>query len=248
MPMEFLGLFLAAGMACAATCLGAAGVFAFRKIDCRLYSAIIALCAGVMAFSAAEMLWQSQRGSGLPVTLTGMAAGVLIFLAIERTLPHLHLLIRRRRIEDGKKKAAMMVGTITLHNIPEGFAIAAAYAASPALGWLVAGSIALQDVPEGLVVSVPAACCGVGMRRSFFWGALSGVVEMAAAVAGFAFLSIVAPAIPFALAFSGGAMAYVSLFELLPDTLRDGEKLQSALLFFAGIALAALLAVAFAVQ
>lgn len=230
-------LLLGAFLALAATCLGAAAVFAFRKLDCRLSVLAMSFCAGVMAYSSAEMILQSVAQAGTFQTLAGVAAGVGAFFVLEKLLPHAHLLLRKRGLEGGKKKAALMAGTVTLHNVPEGFAIASAFAASPSLGWLVAGSIALQDVPEGAVVSVPVACYGVNARRSFGMGVLSGVVEFFAAVVGFVFLNAVSPLIPFALAFSGGAMAHVALFELFSDAWKK-DAAGSAAAAAAGIAVA----------
>jgi ZIP family zinc transporter len=135
---------------------------------------------------------------------------------------------------------------MALHNIPEGFAIASAFAASPALGWLVTTSIAIQDVPEGLVASAPLACCGVSQKRSIFWGVFSGFAEFVAAIFGFIFLSIIGTLVPFALSFSAGAMAYVVVFELLPDALKGPMRNLSAITFIFGIVFAVVLASFFA--
>jgi ZIP family zinc transporter len=145
-----------------------------------------------------------------------------------------------------KKKAAMVYGTITLHNVPEGFAIASAFAGSSPLGWLVAAAIAIQDFPEGFLASGPLASYGMEGKRSVKYGILSGIVEMLAAIIGFIFLSYVTPLVPYALSFAAGAMTYVILVELIPDAFVKGAERRAAISFILGagigFALATLLA------
>lgn len=231
-------LVLGAAAALLATTLGAAGVLVFRKPGSRTYPVIMAFCAGVMAFSAFEMVDESHALTGHDLALTSLIAGMAVFLVLDKLLPHAHMILCGSRMPDARRKVTLLVGTITLHNIPEGLAIASAFATSPSLGWLVAGSIALQDVPEGLVVAAPVACYGVATRRSFLWGAFSGIVEFAAAVAGFLLLQAVSSVTPMALGFSGGAMTYVILSELLPDSMQSENKWLSAAFILAGFAFA----------
>jgi len=245
--MLFEEVVFGASVALAATCLGASAVLAFKKIDCKAQALAISFCAGMMAFSAFEMMLQSNSGAGFATTIAGAAFGLATFFAVEKLLPHAHLAIRKRRMENSKKKMALMAGTVTLHNIPEGFAIAAAFASSSPLGWLVSTSIALQDIPEGTVVSVPVACYGASTGRSFMIGAFSGLVEFSAAIVGYFFLNQIQPLVPFALAFSGGAMAYVALFELLPDAFGNGSWKEPAISVAAGVLAAFSLAAAFGI-
>lgn len=235
-------LFLGATVAMLATSLGAAGVLGFKKLNARYYPIILSFCAGVMIFSSIEMLTESHALSGHFLAFVGLLCGLLAFFIIERALPHIHNFISRKALQASKKKAALLAGTISIHNIPEGFAIASAFASSSPLGWLVTTSIALQDIPEGLTISAPLACCGVSTRRSFLWGVFSGFVEFAAAIAGYLFLSTVTTLSPFALAFSAGAMSYVALFELFLESLKDKNRHMVALSFVIGIATAFALA------
>ncbi|MCX8194801.1 MAG: ZIP family metal transporter [Candidatus Micrarchaeota archaeon] len=243
--MDFLGLLLGAGLAFAATSLGAAGVIFFKKFGCEKHAAILAFCAGVMAFSAFEMFIQSREQLGLLDSFGALAVGMGLFLVIEKTLPHAHMLLRKRELAQSKKKAALVAGTITLHNVPEGFAIASAFASSSPLGWLVSVSIALQDAPEGMVVAAPLACYGMETKRAFMFGAFSGFVEFAAAIVGFLFLSAIDYLTPLSLAFSAGAMLYVVFFELLSDALTGKQRLWAMAAFVSGIVAAMLLAAAF---
>jgi len=168
----------------------------------------------------------------------GLLVGIFVFMIIEQILPHAHILIRKRVLHHSKKKAVLLAGTMTLHNVPEGFAIASAFAASPGLGWLVTTSISIQDIPEGFVASAPLACCGVSHKQSIFWGVFSGFAEFIAAIFGYLFLSALGTLVPFALSFSAGAMSYVVVFELLPDALRGPMRNVSAISFLFGIVFA----------
>ncbi|MFH0923048.1 MAG: ZIP family metal transporter [Candidatus Micrarchaeota archaeon] len=236
--MAFTDVFLGAFIAMMATSIGACGVFFFRKIDKNAFSILLAFSAGVMAFSTVEMIVQAHKTAGDFTVAAGALLGLFALLVVEKTLPHVHMLLRKKTITVAKKKAALIAGTISIHNIPEGFAIASAFAGSLPLGWMVTASMALQDAPEGFLVSAPLAGYGVDLKRSLKFGILSGVVEFVSAVIGFLFLSAVASIIPFALAFSAGAMAFVILAELLPDAFLKGHRRASAVAFILGVAIA----------
>lgn len=219
--MNWWGLLAGAGTVLGATSLGAAGVFALKEITKRTFAIIIAFCAGVMSFAVIEMIEQAQLPpeGGHRVALAGVLIGVGFFLLVDRLLPHAHLMLTGVQITDSKHKVAMLVGTITLHNIPEGFAVAAAFSDNPSLGWLITLSIGLQDIPEGLLVSAPIKSYGIHTKHSFAWGVFSGLVEAGAALVAFLCLGLIKSATPWALGFSAGAMGYVVLCELLPDAL-----------------------------
>ena len=172
------------------------------------------------------------------MALASLIVGMIVFLILDKLMPHAHLVLTGNKMPHVKRKVALLVGTITIHNIPEGFAIASAFATSSSLGWLVTLSIALQDIPEGLVVAAPVACYGVSTKRSFLWGVFSGVVEFIAAIGGFLLLRTISNATPLALGFSGGAMAYVILSELLPDAMRAESRFAALAAFISGIAAA----------
>lgn len=221
-----------------ATSAGALLVLFFKKIGKTEYSVMLAFSAGMMAFSSLEMLAQShERGQDIAV-LAGFLAGLGALYLSDRLLPHIHKHAFGSDIGDSEKKAVLIVGTIALHNIPEGFAIAAAFADSSLLGWIVTTSMAIQDFPEGALVSTPLACYGVGQKKSVGYGMLSGVIEAGAALLGYMFLSAAAGFVPLALSFSAGAMAYVIFVELLPDASENRMERIAALSFAAGAAAA----------
>ncbi len=225
-----------------ATSLGSVAAFAINRINKIPYSAMIAFSAGIMAFSALEMLTQSHKSSGDFAVIVGLTLGTAVLFASDRLLPHIHSHIRKSELMASKKKATLLAGALTIHNVPEGFSVASAFASSVPLGWLLTASIALQDIPEGLLVSAPLARYGVSMKRSIGFGVLSGLVEAGAAIAGYVLLRFVSAAIPLALSFSAGAMLYVILAELLPDAFRNGLERTAAVSFLAGFIIAFVLA------
>lgn len=240
--MAFTELFIAAVIAGLATSLGAFGVLPFKKISGRTYTVLLAFSAGLMAFTSIEMFGQAREAGDI-IAVAGLVLGFSAVLIAERLIPHIHLWVRRKHITPEKKKVTLIVGTVALHNIPEGFAIASAFAVSNPLGWLVTAAISLQDVPEGFLISAPLACYGIEGKKCVKYGVLSGVVEFAAAVIGFLLLSLIISAIPVALAFSAGAMLFVIFVELLPDAFRKGMEYIAAVSFIAGAVLALSLAV-----
>jgi len=236
--MRLLEVSMGAALALLATSLGAGLIFAFKRISDSGYAAMLAFCAGIMTFSALEMLGQAHVSVSDFEVVAGFGIGLLVLLISDHMLPHVHAKLRGREISASKKKAALITGAITIHNLPEGFAIASAFAGSAPLGWLVAISIALQDIPEGFIISGPLSTYGVEKNRSLWFGILSGIVEASAAIAGYIFLAFVSSITPLALAFSAGAMFYVVFAELLPDAFRNGQERVAALSFAAGAAVA----------
>jgi len=236
--MALMDVALGALVVLVATCLGSFVVVVIRRIDRFLYSVMLAFSGGVMTFSVMEMSMQSHASSGEVAAIAGLASGAVLLLAFDRLLPHIHARIRKSELMVPKKKAALLAGALTLHNVPEGFAVGSAFASSVPLGWVLTASIALQDIPEGLLVSAPLACYGVNTRKAVGFGIFSGIVEAAAAVSGYMLLSIVKTAVPLALSVSAGAMLYVVLVEIMPDAFTRGVERKAALFFLAGFAIA----------
>lgn len=233
--MELNSIILAAFVAMVATSFGSLVVILLKSRCVLNYAPLLAFSAGVMAFSAMEMLHESYNSSGEIASIIGVVVGVVTILIAEKSIPHIHRWLKKKEINESKKKAALIAGSIGIHNVPEGFAIASAFAGSGQLGWLVATSISLQDIPEGFMVTAPLSCYGVKSNKALFYGILSGVIEFISAIIGYVFLSMVSWITPFALAFSAGAMGYVVLVELLPDALSEGKEHITALAFLIGI-------------
>jgi ZIP family zinc transporter len=214
-----------------------AGALAVVKLKCpgkQWYGAAIAFSAGIMAFSAVEMLSEAHDMAGDWNVLLGVALGAGALLLTEMALPHVHFHLRKKELEKSKKKTLLIVGALAIHNIPEGFAIASAFAGSASLGWFITAVIGMQDIVEGALVAIPLACYGLRNRDSFGYGSLSGLIEALAAIAGYAFLSMTAFLVAPGLAFAAGAMAYVVLAELAPDAFQKGNERVGAAWFIAG--------------
>lgn len=220
----------------AVTALGSAMVFFFKTINKKILNSMLGFAAGVMI---AASFWSLLKPSIEMAELNGdkpwvpalagfLAGGAFLFL-VDRLLPHLHLGLSIDKAEGIKttwQRSVLLVLAITLHNIPEGLAVGVAFgalASNPDPG-LLAGAIALaigiglQNFPEGAAVSIPLRREGFSRLRAFNYGQLSGIVEPIAGVAGAYMILSIQPLLPYALAFAAGAMIYVVVEELIPES------------------------------
>lgn len=220
------------------TAVGASLVFFFKSIDQKVLDGMLGLAAGVMIAAsfwsllapAIELAESSGRPAWMPAAVGFLAGGVFL-AAIDKILPHLHIGFRRDEAEGVKTswhRSVLLVLAITLHNFPEGLAVGVAFGAA-ALGIpeaTIGGAIALaigiglQNFPEGAAVSVPLRREGFSRTRAFLYGQASGVVEPVAGVLGAALVIIIQPILPYALAFAAGAMMFVVVEELIPESQR----------------------------
>lgn len=223
------------------TALGAALVFFFRAINRRVLNAMLGFAAGVMIAAsfwsllapAIEMSVELGQPGWLPA-LVGFLAGGLFLFGVDRLLPHLHLgfpMEKAEGIKTGWQRSVLLVLAITLHNIPEGLAVGVAFGAlaanlpSASLGAAVALAlgIGIQNFPEGAAVSVPLRREGLSRFKCFWYGQLSGLVEPVAGLIGAAAVLLMRPLLPYALAFAAGAMIYVVVEELIPESQLDKD-------------------------
>jgi ZIP family zinc transporter len=232
---------LAGGFTWLVTALGASIVFVTRTVNQRLLDAMMGFAAGVMiAASFWSLLAPSidmAEAQGVtiwvPPTVGFVLGGIFLRLS-DAVLPHLH---PGARLEDAEglptswRRATLLVLAITLHNIPEGLAVGVTFGAAAikldvATGATLSGAIALalgiglQNFPEGIAVAMPLRSEGISARKSFGYGQLSGVVEPISAGIGAAAVLSIRPLLPYALAFAAGAMIYVVVEELIPESQR----------------------------
>ena len=223
------------------TALGAAGVFLTKEINRKILDAMLGFAAGVMiAASYWSLLAPSieiSRGLGLTAWLPaviGFLLGGAVLFAIDKILPHLHLGLPDTKAEGVKtnwQRSVLLVLAITLHNFPEGLAVGVAFGAAAAglkeasltSAIALAIGIGLQNFPEGLAVSAPLRRSGIGRWKSFWFGQLSGIVEPIGGVLGAAAVFMMRQLLPYALAFAAGAMIYVVVEELIPES-QQGEN------------------------
>ena len=218
------------------TALGAAFVFFFKRINRKVLDGMLGFAAGVMIAAsywsllapAIEMAEEGSLPAWIPAT-TGFLIGGFFLWSIDKILPHLHLGFPREEAEGIKTswhRSVLLVLAITLHNIPEGLAVGVAFGAlasdlpSATLGGAIALAlgIGIQNFPEGTAVAVPLRREGFTRLKSFWYGQLSGFVEPIAGVLGAVAVIFITPSLPYALAFAAGAMIYVVVEELIPES------------------------------
>ncbi len=211
------------------TALGSASVFFFKKIDRTLFSLVLGFSSGIMVaasfWSLLSPALELSEGGRIPsyiIVSSGFLVGALFTLASDAALEKMQ---NASALPPTRKKLTMLMGAITVHNIPEGLAVGVAFGAlgenmsngALAAAASVALGIALQNFPEGAAVSIPMREVGVSRGKSFFFGQLSGMVEPIAGVLGALLVGFVSPILPFALAFAAGSMMYVVAKELIPE-------------------------------
>jgi len=220
------------------TALGAAMVFFFRTINRQVLDGMLGFAAGVMIAAsfwsllapAIAMAEEGNLPAWLPATVGFLLGGAFLW-GVDKVLPHLHVGYPTEEAEGVKtswERSILLVLAITLHNIPEGLAVGVAFGAvgaglpAAALGGAIALAvgIGIQNFPEGAAVSVPLRREGMSRLQSFWYGQLSGIVEPLAAVLGAAAVLLIRPILPYALAFAAGAMIYVVVEELIPESQR----------------------------
>lgn len=223
------------------TALGSGMVFFFKQINKRVLNSMLGFAAGVMIAASfwsllapAIEMTEEQGGISWVPAVVGFLLGGGFLLIIDSILPHLHLGQKRSEAEGIKtswKRSVLLVLAITLHNIPEGLAVGVAFgalASNPGAGTL-AGAVALaigiglQNFPEGAAVSIPLRREGFSRLKAFNYGQLSGIVEPMAAVLGAYLVLLVKPILPYALSFAAGAMIFVVVEELIPESQNGHE-------------------------
>lgn len=226
------------------TSLGASFVFFTKSVNHKLLDGMMGFAAGVMIAASVWSLiipsidMAEAQGiiSWIPAAI-GFLLGGLFLRICDQYVPHLHIGLPRDEaegVETKWKRATLLVLAITLHNIPEGLAIGVLFGAA-SIGLDVAGGatvtaaivlaigIGIQNFPEGMAISMPLRRDGLSRWKSFNYGQLSGVVEPVSAVIGAAAVIFIQPILPYALAFAAGAMIYVVIEELIPESQLHGN-------------------------
>jgi ZIP family zinc transporter len=223
------------------TALGSSMVFFFRNLNQKILNSMLGFAAGVMIAASYWSLLKpaieisEARGNiiWLPA-LVGFLSGGAFLLIIDKILPHLHPGLSTDKAEGIKtswQRSVLLVLAITLHNIPEGLAVGVAFgslASDPTAGALsgaivLAIGIGIQNFPEGAAVSIPLRREGFSRLKAFNTGQLSGIVEPIAGVIGALLVVAVTPLLPYALSFAAGAMIFVVIEELIPESQTGNE-------------------------
>ena len=217
------------------TTLGSATVFLMKnKLNKKVEKILLGFAAGVMiAASVWSLLIPSidmaqEQGilPWLPAAI-GFMLGIVFLLVLDSVIPHLHLeSTKPEGIKTKLKKTTMMVFAVTLHNIPEGMAVGVSFAGALmentritlAGAFALAIGIAIQNFPEGAIISMPLKAEGMSKGKAFLYGTLSGIVEPIGAIITILLTSTIIPILPYVLAFAAGAMIYVVVEELIPES------------------------------
>jgi ZIP family zinc transporter len=231
----------------AGTMLGSAFVFFMKKdIPDRMQKALLGFASGVMvAASVWSLLIPSidMASESVVPAVVGFMAGILFLLLIDELTPHLHLGSQKAEGPRSKlSRTAMLALAVTIHNLPEGMAVGVVFAGEEqgltlTAALAVAIGIAIQNIPEGAIISMPMHAEGNSRWRSFLIGSLSGVVEPLGSVAIILLASVLGTALPYLLAFAAGAMMYVVVEELIPETAQGRHTNLSTIGFALGFVL-----------
>ncbi|MCB6428017.1 ZIP family metal transporter [Mediterraneibacter glycyrrhizinilyticus] len=217
------------------TTLGSAMVFFMRReMNGRVQKALLGFASGVMIAAsvwsllipAIEMSEEQSNIAWVPAAV-GFLLGIGFLLLLDTLTPHIHLTEEEPEgIKADLKKTTMLVLAVTLHNIPEGMAVGVTFAGvmtgnttiTLAAAVVLAIGIAIQNFPEGAIISMPLRGEGISRRRAFLYGTASGIVEPIAAFITILLTGLVVPILPYLLAFAAGAMIYVVVEELIPES------------------------------
>lgn len=244
------------------TAAGAALVFPFKNMSRKTLDTMLGFTGGVMVAASywsllAPAIAMSADGpmpSWFPAA-TGFMLGAFFLYFLDKVIPHVHINARmseREGIETDWSSTILLVLAITLHNIPEGLAVGVAFGAVASgmphaeLGAAVALAlgIGIQNFPEGIAVAMPLRRKGMSALKSFWWGQLSAIVEPVAGVFGALAVIYATPVLPYALAFAAGAMIYVVIEEVVPETQKDKFTDNATLGFVGGFVVMMILDVA----
>lgn len=244
------------------TMIGASFVFFLKEqIKPKVNTVLAGFASGVMMAAAVWSLLipaieMAEPGMGklsfVPAAV-GFGLGILFLLCMDKVIPHIHIESGKQEGMKAKlKKTTMLVFAVTLHNIPEGMAVGIVFAGlgTDMSGITLAGAmalafgIALQNIPEGAIVSLPLKGDGTSKLKAFSYGMLSGIVEPIGAFITILLTAYITPILPYTLAFAAGAMVYVIIEELVPESATSGHSDIGTIGFMTGFIIMMILDVA----
>jgi len=233
------------------TALGASSVFLFKSMSRMTLDGMLGFTGGVMVaasfWSLLSPAIEMSAGEGFVKVMPsaiGFGLGALFIFGLDKILPHIHINFKKSEgIKTPWRRTTLLVLAITLHNIPEGLAIGVLFGgvasgipeASIAGAVVLAFGIGLQNFPEGIAVAMPLRRSGVSKLKSFWYGQLSAIVEPIAGVIGAVAVTFFTPLLPYALAFAAGAMIFVVVEEVIPETQLDKYTDIATLGFIGGV-------------
>ncbi|MGQ9618615.1 MAG: ZIP family metal transporter [Candidatus Aminicenantia bacterium] len=259
---SILNALLATTFTWSMSALGALVVYFFKEVHKKLIDAMLGFSAGIMIsasffslLSPAIEMTKGQKNFRI-IPATGFLLGSLFLFILDKIIPHLHLGLPLEGAEGIKthfSRNVLLFIAVTLHNIPEGLAVGVAFGALSDGGdslrlqsaLTLALGIGIQNFPEGIAISLPFKVSGLSNFKSFFFGQISAIVEPIAGVTGAIGVMLFKPLLPYALSFATGAMIYVVLEELLPESHSSGNTDISTISALAGFLIMMLLDIYF---
>ena len=242
------------------TALGASFVFFFKNMNRVVLDGMLGFTGGVMVAASFWSLLapaiEMTAGEGfikvIPASV-GFFLGAIFIFGLDKVLPHLHINFQESEgVKSPWQRTTLLVLAITLHNIPEGLAVGVLFGgvaagipeASIAGALTLAIGIGIQNFPEGIAVSMPLRRMGMSRRKSFMYGQASALVEPVVGVLGAVAVTFFTPLLPYALAFAAGAMIFVVVEEVIPETQQDNNTDIATLGFIGGFIVMMMLDVA----
>ncbi|MQP25114.1 ZIP family metal transporter [Flavobacterium sp. LMO8] len=255
-----LAAFLATTFTWGLTAFGASFVFFFKTMNRVVLDGMLGFTGGVMVAASFWSLLapaiEMSHGEGFVKVIpaaVGFALGALFIFGLDKVLPHMHINFKETEgMKSPWQRTTLLVLAITLHNIPEGLAVGVLFGgvaagipeASIAGAVTLAIGIGIQNFPEGIAVSMPLRRMGMSRRKSFMYGQSSAIVEPIFGVIGAVAVTFFTPILPYALAFAAGAMIFVVVEEVIPETQQDKNTDIATLGFIGGFIVMMILDVA----
>ncbi len=216
-----------------ATIFGSLIGFVFKKISHKFSDIVLSFAAGVMLAAAVLglIIPSVEYGGkyGILITIIGIFVGAVCLNLIDKLVPHMHKIVgvdtEEHKNNSNLNKVILFVTAIAIHNLPEGIAAGVGFGSgNDTEALLIAGGIALQNIPEGMVIIGPMLAAGVSPRRTFVCAMATGLVEVLGTLLGYFAVILASFILPFALAFAGGTMLYVTSDEIIPETHSHGNE------------------------
>lgn len=226
-----------------ATGVGGLLLLVVRRPGPRLVDTLLGTTAGIMlAASVFSLLVPALEDGSVWEVVAGFVVGAAVLAGLDATIPHLHERIRERPVSGEEHRATLMLSALTIHNLPEGLAVGVAFAAGgPELGVPIAVAIGLQNIPEGFAAAAPMLAAGSSLGTAVGFAAATGLVEPPAAILGYLVADSIGALLPVALSFAAGAMVYVVVDEIVPESHGRGNEREATAGLVLGFAVMMLL-------
>ncbi|MEM2911767.1 MAG: ZIP family metal transporter [Candidatus Bathyarchaeia archaeon] len=242
--MEIIHLgFVASLLAGLATGAGALPIFFKKHFSDDMMDVLLGFAAGVMlAATAFSLLVPAIDLSGPWIAMISLIIGALTLHFIDRFVPHFHPVAGPEGPPSRLSRLWLFIIAITIHNFPEGLAVGVSFGSGDvAAGLVVATAIGLQNAPEGLAVALPLLRENYSKGRSLWYATLTGLVEPVGGLLGVAVVSLAHSILPWGLAFAAGAMLFVVVDEMVPESHRKGFGRKATFGLIGGFAIMMLL-------